>query len=92
MSKYNIILPLCTDKKTPTGVTYGRQGQPMEINQLKNTCCYNCNELSHLCNQCPKPKKKLDVREMWMQLDNEEHDDFYIQVQAMDLEKEHKDF
>ena len=92
MSKYNIILPPHTDKKTPTGVTYGRQGQPMEIDQLKNTHCYNCDELGHLCNQCPKPKKKLDVREMWMQLDDKECDDFYIQVWAMDLEKEREDF
>jgi hypothetical protein len=94
-SKYNIIVPTPpADKKTGTGVTYGGRGQPMEIDRLKNVRCFNCDEFGHFRDKCPKPKKeKLNVRELWEQLEDDEKEEFFVEIRAMErMSLEEKDF
>jgi hypothetical protein len=85
-SKYNIIVPPPrTDKKTGTGITYGGRGQPMEIDRLKNVRCFNCDKLGHFRDKCPEPKKeKLNVRELWEQLEDDEKEEFFVEIRAME--------
>jgi hypothetical protein len=53
------------DLLTPTGVTYGGSGQPMEIGRKKlvwskdgTPQCYRCDQYGHIGKECPtKPKK-----------------------------------
>ena len=94
-SKYNIIIPTPpAEKKTGTGITYGGRGQPMEIDRLKNVRCFNCDELGHFRDKCPKPKReKLNVRELWEQLEDDEKEEFYVEIRAMEtLSLVEKDF
>jgi hypothetical protein len=56
---------ICHDLLTPTGVTYGGSGQPMEIGRKKlvwskdgTPQCYRCDQYGHIGKECPtKPKK-----------------------------------
>ena len=88
-SKYNIVVqPKTTDvdKKTATGTTYGGRGQPMDIDRLKNIHCFNCGKLGHVRDKCPEPRKdKINVRELWAQLEDDEKDEFYVEIRAMEM-------
>ena len=51
------------DKPTPTGITYGGTGQPMEIGRKKfewndkgEPKCYKCGTFGHMGKNCTKPK------------------------------------
>ncbi|SJL17388.1 uncharacterized protein ARMOST_20938 [Armillaria ostoyae] len=57
------------DKKTATGVTYGRQGQGMDIDTMrKDGKCFRCGEQGHISKNCPLQSwnkvKKQEVRAM----------------------------
>jgi hypothetical protein len=55
-SKYNIT-PAAPEKKTmPKGY-----GTPMDVDRLKNASCFNCGAKGHFRNDCPEPKKKINV-------------------------------
>jgi hypothetical protein len=55
-SKYNIT-PAAPKKKTmPKGY-----GMPMDIDHIKNASCFNCGTKGHFCNDCPEPKKKINI-------------------------------
>ena len=50
--------------QTGTGITFGGQGQPMDIGQAKaQGLCFNCHQKSHMSHNCPA-KKKAMVRQM----------------------------
>jgi hypothetical protein len=40
-------------KKTASGTTFGGQGKPMNINQMKEGRCFKCREKGHLSRDCP---------------------------------------
>jgi hypothetical protein len=51
----------CHDLLTSTGVTYGGNGQPMEIGRKRlewskdrTPKCYKCNQFGHIRKECPK--------------------------------------
>jgi len=63
--------------------------EPMDVDRIKTTRCYNCQELGHMRKECPKPAcPRVNVREMWEQLDDDEKEELYVEVRAMELEKE----
>jgi hypothetical protein len=66
--------PLTTECKTPTGVVFGGQGKPMDIDGLKrDNKCFNCREQGHFRRNCPKPaQRKINVRAIAMELTDEE--------------------
>jgi hypothetical protein len=56
---------ICHDLFTPTGVTYGGSGQPMEIGRKKlvwskdgTPQCYRCDQYGHIGKECPTKTKK----------------------------------
>ena len=47
-----------TATQTGTGVTFGGQGQPMDIGQAKaQGLCFNCHQKGHLSQNCPQRKQ-----------------------------------
>ena len=56
-----------TSKTTPvtvtqngTGITFGGQGQPMDIGQVKaQELCFNCNQKCHMSCNCPARKNAM---------------------------------
>jgi len=54
----------CHDYKTSTGVTYGGQGQPMDIGRSNNNFkdrkpkCFNCNKYRHMAKEYQVKKKE----------------------------------
>ena len=53
-----------TATQTGTGVTFGGQGQPMDIGQAKaQGLCFNCHQKGHMSRNCPARKKAM-VRQM----------------------------
>jgi hypothetical protein len=55
------ITQTCHDLLTPTRVTYGGSGQPMELGRKKlewskdgTPKCYKCNQFGHIGKECPK--------------------------------------
>ena len=46
-------------KRDRTGVTFGGQGEPMQIGSLKGNC-YNCKKPGHFARDCPLGQKALD--------------------------------
>lgn len=51
------------DKKMGTGIIYGGQGKPMDIDAMhKKGLCFGCGEKGHLNKDCPKKQKKAKVR------------------------------
>jgi hypothetical protein len=80
MSKYNIS-PVAPEKKPmPKGY-----GTPMDIDCIKNASCFNCSSKGHFRGNCPEPKKTINVQEMWEQLEDEERENMYIEVNTMRL-------
>jgi hypothetical protein len=79
-SKYNITPAVSEKKLMPKGY-----GTPMDIDHVKNATCFNCSNKGHFCQDCPEPKKKINVRKMWEQLEDKEREDMYIKVNAMKL-------
>ncbi|KAF5360975.1 hypothetical protein D9756_004486 [Leucocoprinus leucothites] len=51
---------ICQDTHTGSGITYGGNGQPMEIERIegrKTLKCYACCKLGHIAKNCQNPKK-----------------------------------
>jgi len=54
--------------KTGIGVTYGRQGQPMDIGRSNNNFkdgklkYFNCNKYGHMAKECQVKKKERETR------------------------------
>jgi len=54
----------CHNYKTSTGVTYGGQGQPMDIGRSNDNFkdgklkCFNCNKYGHMAKECRTKKKE----------------------------------
>ena len=57
----------------------------MDVDCIKNTTCFNCSNKGHFHQDCPEPKKQINVCEMWEQLEDEEKEDMYIEVNTMRL-------
>ena len=65
--------PAPSDHKTPTGIVYGGQGRPMDVDHLKRTNrCFGCGQIGHYRRDCPKPPTKLNVRTVMSELTGEE--------------------
>ena len=57
-----------TTTQTSTGVTFGGQGQPMDIGQAKALgLCFNCHQKGHMNCNCPA-KRKAMVWQMWAEM------------------------
>jgi len=58
----------CHNYKTGIGVTYGRQGQPMDIGRSNNNFkdrklkYFNCNKYGHMVKECQVKKKEQETR------------------------------
>ena len=53
-----------TATQTGTGITFGGQGQPMDIGQAKvQGLCFNCHQKGHMSRNCPARKRAM-VRQM----------------------------
>jgi len=56
------------DYKTSTGITYGGQGQPMNIRKSNENFkdrkpkCFNCNKYRHMAKECLLKKKERETR------------------------------
>jgi len=56
------------DYKTGTGMTYRRQGQPMDIGKSNDNFknrkpkCFNCNKYEHMAKECQLKKKERETR------------------------------
>jgi len=56
------------DYKTSTGMTYRRQGQPMDIRKSNDNFkdrkpkCFNCNKYGHMVKECQSKKKERETR------------------------------
>lgn len=77
--------PPVTDKRDQTGVTFGGQGQPMEITMdraRRNNLCYLCNRPGHIARNCPS--RTLKIREIIQKMDPEECADWNDQFRAME--------
>ena len=57
-----------TNYKTSIGVTYGEQGQPMDIGKSNENFkdrkpkCFNCNKYGHMTKECWLKKKEWETR------------------------------
>jgi hypothetical protein len=65
------------DRKDSTGVTYGGQGQPMDLSRSKaskSDRCYNCRGTGHYSRDCPEPRvpRAQWVRNVYEDLNEEE--------------------
>ena len=66
------------DYKTSTGMTYGGQGQPIDIEKSNDNFkdgkpkCFNCNKYSHMAKECQAEKKKQETRTCF-KCDKKEH-------------------
>ena len=66
------------DYKTSTGITYGGQGQPMDIGKSNENFkdgklkCFNCNKYGHIAKECRSKKKERETRKCF-KCDKEEH-------------------
>ena len=57
-----------TATQTGTGITFGGQGQPMDIGQAKaQGLCFNCHQKGHMSRNCPA-KRKAMVRQIWAEM------------------------
>ena len=87
----NIHPPVETKKPSP-GVTPGA-GTPMDIDKLKhNVKCFNCNETGHFRHDCPQDKRKINIRAMLEQLEDEERDELSLELGMKELQKEEENF
>ena len=62
------------DKKDATGVTFGGQGEPMQVTlqRLRNEGkCFECGRSSHYARQCPKKKTVQTARAIVAELSDE---------------------
>ena len=60
-------------KKTNTGTTFGGAGQPMDVDKLRRDIkCFNCNETGHMHRDCPHEKRKINIRALLDQLEEDE--------------------
>ena len=66
------------DYKTSTGITYGEQGQPMDIRKSNNNFkdrkpkCFNCNKYEHMVKKCRSKKKEWETQ-TYFKCDKEGH-------------------
>lgn len=77
--------PPATDRRDPTGITFGGQGQPMEITMdraRRNNLCYLCNRPGHIARNCPS--RTIKIREIIQKMDPEECADWNDQFRAME--------
>jgi len=64
------------EKKTVSGVTYGGAGQPMELGQTRAAMlCFNCGKPGHLRRDCPEEQKKMNIRAMIGQFNDDEREE-----------------
>jgi hypothetical protein len=67
------IHPPAENKRTGTGITFGGRGQPMEINKTRQTHKgYNCGQVGHFWHDCPEEKKKINIRAVLQDFEDDE--------------------
>lgn len=77
--------PPASDRRDATGVTFGGQGQPMEITMdraRRSNLCYLCNRPGHIAKNCPS--RTLKIREIIQKMDPEECADWSDQFRIME--------
>ena len=76
------------DKRTGTGVVFGRQGKAMDVNAARQqNRCFNCRKVGHFKHNCPDlPKQKFNARALAMDLLDEEKRELIDQILPEDQE------
>jgi len=70
-------------------------GALMDIDKLKREVkCFNCGETGHFRRDCPHDKRKINIRAMLEQLEDEERDELSLElgIKEMQTEEEEENF
>ena len=85
------IHPPTGDRRTGSGVIHGGAGVPMDVDKLKRELrCFGCGETGHMRRDCPHEKRKINIRAILEQLEEDKLLELQNELRVVD-DKE-KDF
>lgn len=63
--------PYSSERRDPTGVTFGGRGQPMEVDRARaEGRCFHCGNKGHIARQCPN--RQASIRSQFIDLSDED--------------------